>query len=227
MLTTLGHCSAHNWQCYCQLHSKRMPLIFQILSQKKKSHPPPSKSWSVHAHHHMVIQDLEFSHAIFSKMDNGSILHIFFVFTAKIFFSIISNRKFWLLPNVCGWMRSWGILRRRRSLRERCWEKAIQVAYYFLPCFFHFDLIGSSLYLFTLPFFFITSLSDDSQGGNEEERRPMTKEEEDVDILHSWIEVGGQPALPEGEAQELLVEVSKFPCLLPFHLPLSIPHFLS
>ena len=41
----------------------------------------------------------------------------------------------------------------------------------------------------------------------------MTKEEEDVDILHSWIEVGGQPALPEGEAQGLLAEVSKFPCL--------------
>ena len=38
----------------------------------------------------------------------------------------------------------------------------------------------------------------------------MTKEEEDVDILHSWIEVGGQPALPEGEAQGLLTEVSKF-----------------
>ena len=55
----------------------------------------------------------------------------------------------------------------------------------------------------------------------------MTKEEEDVDILHSWIEVGGQPALPEGEAQGLLAEVSKFPCLLPFHLPLSIPCFLS
>ena len=41
----------------------------------------------------------------------------------------------------------------------------------------------------------------------------MTKEEEDVNILHSWIEVGGQPALPEGEAQGLLAEVSKFPCL--------------
>ena len=40
----------------------------------------------------------------------------------------------------------------------------------------------------------------------------MTKEEEDVDILHSWMEVGGQPALPEGEAQGLLAEVSKFPC---------------
>ena len=37
----------------------------------------------------------------------------------------------------------------------------------------------------------------------------MTKEEEDVDILCSWMEVGGQPALPEGEAQGLLSEVSK------------------
>ena len=39
----------------------------------------------------------------------------------------------------------------------------------------------------------------------------MTKEEEDINILHSWMEKGGQPALPEGEAQGLLAEVSKFP----------------
>ena len=39
----------------------------------------------------------------------------------------------------------------------------------------------------------------------------MTKEEEDINILRSWMEVGGQPALPEGEAQGLLAEVSKFP----------------
>ena len=79
---------------------------------------------------------------------------------------------------------------------------------------FHFNLTSSFLYLFTLPLFFHNfSLLDDSKEGNEEERRPMTKEEEDVDILHSWMEVGGQPALPEGEAQGLLAEVSKFPCL--------------
>ena len=40
----------------------------------------------------------------------------------------------------------------------------------------------------------------------------MTKEEEDIDILRSWMEVGIQPALPEGEAQGLLAEVSKLPC---------------
>ena len=44
----------------------------------------------------------------------------------------------------------------------------------------------------------------------------MTKEEEDIDILHSWMEVGGQPALPEGEAQVLLAEVSKSSCPLGF-----------
>ena len=49
------------------------------------------------------------------------------------------------------------------------------------------------------------------------------KEEEDIDILCSWIEVGGQPALPEGDAQGLLAEVSKFPCpLFLFHPPFSI-----
>ena len=52
----------------------------------------------------------------------------------------------------------------------------------------------------------------------------MTKEEEDIDILHSWMEVGGQPALPEGEEQGLLAEVSKFPCP-PFFLSDLLPNF--
>ena len=42
----------------------------------------------------------------------------------------------------------------------------------------------------------------------------MTQEEEDVDVLHSWIEVGGHPAHPEEEAQGLLAEVKCIP--LPF-----------
>ena len=47
----------------------------------------------------------------------------------------------------------------------------------------------------------------------------MTKEEEDINILCNWMEVGGQPALPEGEAQGLLAEVSKLPCpLFPYSL---------
>ena len=86
---------------------------------------------------------------------------------------------------------------------------------------FHFCTCLHFLSLFHDP-----SSSDDSEEGNGEEERPMTREEEDVDILHSWIEVGGQPALPEGEAQGLLAEVSKFPRLFAFHLPLSIPCFL-
>ena len=60
----------------------------------------------------------------------------------------------------------------------------------------------------------------------------MTKEEEDIYILCSWMEVGGQPALPEGEAQGLLAEVSKLPCpLFAFYLPLNcylfFPHNLD
>ena len=37
-----------------------------------------------------------------------------------------------------------------------------------------------------------------------------TKEEEDLGILRSWMEVGGIPALDEGEAQRLLQEVCSF-----------------
>ena len=68
-----------------------------IFVTKKKSRPPPSKSWSVCMHHHMVIRDLEFSHTIFSKMDNASISHIFFVFTAKNFFWL-----YWIGSFDCG-----------------------------------------------------------------------------------------------------------------------------
>ena len=68
---------------------------------------------------------------------------------------------------------------------------------------FHFNLTSSSLYLFILPFFFHNfSPSDDSKEENEEARRPMTKEEEDVDILQSWLEVGGQPALQKGRHKD-------------------------
>ena len=88
-----------------------------------------------------------------------------------------------------------------------------------LPPFF--SLIYQSdfivLYSFTLPLFSHNlSPLDNSEEGSGEERKLLTKEEEDVDILCSWMEVGGQPALPEGEAQGLLAEVSKFPCPLFF-----------
>ena len=71
------------------------------------------------------------------------------------------------------------------------------------PLCFYFNLTSSFLYLPTLPLLSHNlSLSDDSKEGKGEERRPMTKEEEDINILHSWMEVGGQPALPEGEAHK-------------------------
>ena len=98
------------------------------------------------------------------------------------------------------------------------------------PLCFHFNLTSSSLYLFILPllflFFYNFSPSDDSKEENREVRRPMTKEEEDIDILQSWLEVGGQPALPEGEAQGMLAEVSKFPCPLPLHFIFLFLSFL-
>ena len=40
----------------------------------------------------------------------------------------------------------------------------------------------------------------------------MTKEEEEVDVLCSWMEVGGQSAHPEEEAKGLLAEVNAFLC---------------
>ena len=53
--------------------------------------------------------------------------------------------------------------------------------------------------------------------------KPATKEEEEVDVLHSWMEVGGLPAWPKEEAKGLLAEVNSFPCfsMLPSSLHLS------
>ena len=58
---------------------------------------------------------------------------------------------------------------------------------------------------------------------NEEdgEVRPITKEEEDVDVISSWMEVGGHPAHPDEEAKGLLSEVNAFLCFF-FFLPCSL-----
>ena len=57
-------------------------------------------------------------------------------------------------------------------------------------------------YSWAFPFFFLADESTD-----EEVSRPQTKEEEDIDILCSWVQVRGFPAHPE-EAWGLLLEVS-------------------
>ena len=54
-------------------------------------------------------------------------------------------------------------------------------------------------------------LDESEQEG--EKGQPLTREEEDLDIIRSWVEVGGHPARQEGEAKELLAEVIIFPCL--------------
>ena len=37
---------------------------------------------------------------------------------------------------------------------------------------------------------------------------PLTREEEDIEVMQSWMEVGGLPAHPEEEAKGLLAEAS-------------------
>ena len=65
----------------------------------------------------------------------------------------------------------------------------------------------------------IIFLSDKSE--EEGEARLLTKEEEEVDVLQSWVEAGGFPAHPEEEAKGLLAEVSPFPCLLTYYWSFS------
>ena len=54
--------------------------------------------------------------------------------------------------------------------------------------------------------------------------RPSTQEEEDIDVIRSWMEVGGHSACPDEEAKGLLLEVNAFLCFLSF---LSCSLYLS
>ena len=51
-------------------------------------------------------------------------------------------------------------------------------------------------------------LTDESE--EEEEIREVTKEECELGVVHSWMEVGGVPALAEEEAQGLLFKLFLF-----------------
>ena len=53
--------------------------------------------------------------------------------------------------------------------------------------------------------------------------RPLTKEEEEVEVMQSWVEAGGFPACPEEEAKELLAEVSSFSWFFILSMP---PHLV-
>ena len=56
--------------------------------------------------------------------------------------------------------------------------------------------------------------------------RPATKEEEEVDVLQSWMEVGGLPAQPEEEAKGLLAEVNSFLLFFFFHATFLSPSLI-
>ena len=104
--------------------------------------------------------------------------------------------------------------------------RVVQVAYYFLYfLFFSITLWYKSILTpVCTAFFYNFPLSDESE--EEERAKPMTKEEEDVDLLCSWMEVGGHPPHPEEEAKGLLAEIDAFPCFFPFHLPPFISYLL-
>ena len=71
-------------------------------------------------------------------------------------------------------------------------------------------------------FFWSISCADESE--SETEVRVETKEEEDLGILRSWMQVGGIPALDEGEARRLLQKAgSSFPFLTSFGFVFLFP----
>ena len=50
--------------------------------------------------------------------------------------------------------------------------------------------------------------------------QPLSKEEEEVEVMRSWVQVGGFAAQQEEEAKRLLSEVGSSSCP-PFSLPRS------
>ena len=97
-----------------------------------------------------------------------------------------------------------------------------QVTQYVL--FFSITLLSKFTLASVCTAFYNSLLLDESE--EEERTRLATKEEEDVNILQSWMEVGGFPAHPEEEAKGLLAEVNPFPCFFSCCLPLSISYLL-
>ena len=80
----------------------------------------------------------------------------------------------------------------------------IQVAFsiFNFSTFYLTDPIFIGIVLFWPSDYFILlcSLSDELEQ-EEEKERPLTQEEEDIDIIRSWVEVGGHPARQEGEVE--------------------------
>ena len=81
------------------------------------------------------------------------------------------------------------------------------------------------MYLFTsLPSFPLPDESEEKGAA-----QPHSKEEEEVEVMRSWMEVGGFPAQQEEEAKGLLSEVGSSSCpssslpLSTFQLALNIP----
>ena len=85
----------------------------------------------------------------------------------------------------------------------------------FPPLLYYFtDQIHICICLYCLSFFYNFPLQMILEE-EDDKARPRTKEDEDVDVLHSWMKVGGHPAHPEEEAKGLLAEVNAFLCLFP------------
>ena len=95
------------------------------------------------------------------------------------------------------------------------------------------NLLIQFILVFVYIAFSFLFFSDDSEE-EEGKGRPHTQEEEDIDVIRSWVEVGGHPAHQEEEAKGLLAEVclsfffispSSFHLSLTYLLPISLTIF--
>ena len=73
---------------------------------------------------------------------------------------------------------------------------------------------------YTSACFYCSKVSPPDESEEEGAVQQLTKEEEEIEVMQSWVEAGGFPAQPEEESKGLLAEASLSPCP-PFSLPLS------
>ena len=113
------------------------------------------------------------------------------------------------------WYEKW----RRRNQKDRHSVKRVQVTYPLL----HKRLVNKwfPFLLYTgTHFFFSTIFSFLDESEEEGGVQPLSKVEEEAEVMRSWVEAGAFLAQQEEEAKGLLSEVGLSPCP-PFSLPLS------
>ena len=169
-------------------------------------------------HHLMITWDLEYSVCHLLMKHRGSILHNCLCFAALIL--LLDFYPYSEYFDICQEGEIEGVIGRGTGRETRGWgcgraqrEGHISQFRYYTPCYvFFFRILCWNVFKKTLFFQFIfcifyLSLFLADESTEEEAPWPLTKEEEDINTLQNWIQLGGFPTWPEEEAWGLLVDI--------------------